>query len=67
MFAALLFPDTAAYDPEFADDTVFVLGLHGQLFLALVLLVALLAAGVGASRERHAASATTSSGLQHDR
>jgi uncharacterized protein DUF6640 len=47
MLGALLFPGTATYDPEFAADTVFVLGLHGQLFLALVLLVALLAATAG--------------------
>lgn len=47
MLGALLFPGTATYDPEFADDTVFVLGLHGQVFLALVLLVALLAATAG--------------------
>jgi len=45
MLGALLFPGTATYDPEFADDTVFVLGVHGQVFLALVLLVALLVAG----------------------
>ncbi|MBV2364527.1 DUF6640 family protein [Streptomonospora nanhaiensis] len=44
MLAAPLFPGTAAYDPEFADRTVFVLGLHGQLFLALVLITTLLAA-----------------------
>ncbi|MDA0563877.1 hypothetical protein LG943_05985 [Streptomonospora sp. S1-112] len=44
MLAAPLFPGTATYDPEFADRTVFVLGLHGQIFLALVLLTALLAA-----------------------
>ncbi len=47
MLGALLFPGTATYDPEFADDTVFVLGLHGQVFLALVLLAALLAASAG--------------------
>jgi hypothetical protein len=56
MFGALLFPDTAAYDPEFADQTVFVLGLHGQLFLALVLLAALLAAVVLAYRAEPARS-----------
>jgi hypothetical protein len=44
MLAALLFPGTATHDPEFADRTVFVLGLHGQVFLALVLLVALVGA-----------------------
>jgi hypothetical protein len=50
MLGALLFPGTATYDPEFADDTVFVLGLHGQVFLALVLLVALLVAVAGNAR-----------------
>ncbi|MER7210448.1 DUF6640 family protein [Streptosporangium sp. NPDC000239] len=44
MIGALLFPATATYDPEFADRTVFVLGLHGQVFMAIVLLVALLVA-----------------------
>jgi hypothetical protein len=52
MFGALLFPDTAAYDPEFADRTTFVLGLHGQLFLALVLIVLLGAATIAVLRER---------------
>lgn len=46
MIGALLFPGTATYDPEFADQTVFVLGLHGQIFLAIVML-ALLAAAAG--------------------
>ncbi|MGA6161332.1 DUF6640 family protein [Amycolatopsis magusensis] len=41
MAAAILFPGTAAYDPEFAGQTRFVLGLHGQVFLAVVLLLAL--------------------------
>jgi hypothetical protein len=50
MLGALLFPGTATYDPEFADDTVFILGLHGQVFLALVLLVALGAAVAGSTR-----------------
>ena len=50
MLAALLFPGTATYDPEFADRTVFVLGLHGQVFLALVLLLALFGAVVGLLR-----------------
>jgi len=50
MLGALLFPGTATHDPEFADDTVFILGLHGQVFLALVLLVALGAAVVGSLR-----------------
>ncbi|WP_431917968.1 DUF6640 family protein [Nonomuraea jabiensis] len=44
MIGALLFPGTATYDPEFADRTVFVLGLHGQVFMAIVLLLALLVA-----------------------
>ncbi|MBB5075013.1 DUF6640 family protein [Nonomuraea endophytica] len=44
MIGALLFPGTATYDPEFADHTVFVLGLHGQVFMAIVLLTALLIA-----------------------
>ncbi|ACZ88310.1 DUF6640 family protein [Streptosporangium roseum] len=50
MFGALLFPGTATYDPEFADRTVFVLGLHGQVFMALVLIVALLGAAAAAWR-----------------
>jgi hypothetical protein len=50
MLGALLFPGTATYDPEFAGDTVFVLGLHGQVFLALVLLAALVTAAWGSSR-----------------
>jgi hypothetical protein len=44
MLGALLVPGTAAYDPEFSDRTVFVLGLHGQVFMAVVLLLCLLAA-----------------------
>ncbi|MBF6128384.1 DUF6640 family protein [Nocardia brasiliensis] len=44
MAGALLFPDTATYDPEFAGRTVFVLGMHGQIFLALILLTALFGA-----------------------
>lgn len=50
MLGALLFPGTATYDPEFAGDTVFVLGLHGQVFLALVLLAALVTAAWGSTR-----------------
>jgi hypothetical protein len=46
------FPDTAAYDPEFAGRTTFVLGLHGQLFLAVVLLVALAGGAVTAWHTR---------------
>ncbi|SEH02065.1 hypothetical protein SAMN05444920_123121 [Nonomuraea solani] len=41
MIGALLFPGTATYDPEFSGRTVFVLGLHGQVFMAAVLLLAL--------------------------
>jgi len=52
MIGALLFPGTAAYDPEFADQTVFVLGLHGQIFMAIVLLLALLAAAGMVFRQR---------------
>lgn len=54
MLGALLFPGTATYDPEFADDTVFVLGLHGQVFLALVLLTALVTATWGSTRRLRA-------------
>ena len=56
MLGALLFPGTATYDPEFADDTVFVLGLHGQVFLALVLLAALVTATWASTRRRLPAS-----------
>ena len=41
MFVALLFPGTATYDPEFEGDTTFVLGLHGQMFMAAVTLLLL--------------------------
>ncbi|MFG3440091.1 DUF6640 family protein [Nonomuraea sp. NPDC047897] len=50
MFGALLFPDTATYDPEFSDRTVFVLGLHGQVFMAIVLLLVLLGAATAVAR-----------------
>ncbi|SCL65381.1 hypothetical protein GA0070606_4131 [Micromonospora citrea] len=50
MLGALLFPGTAAYDPEFADRTVFVLGMHGQIFMAVVLLLALVGSVAGALR-----------------
>ncbi|MGN9766100.1 DUF6640 family protein [Micromonospora sp. SD12] len=50
MLGALLFPGTAAYDPEFADQTVFVLGLHGQIFMAVVLLLVLIGSAAGALR-----------------
>jgi hypothetical protein len=56
MLGALLFPGTATYDPEFADDTVFVLGLHGQVFLALVLLAALVTAVWGSMRRLRASA-----------
>ncbi|GAB3449798.1 hypothetical protein GCM10027436_45050 [Actinophytocola sediminis] len=46
MFPALLFPDTATYDPEFVHETTFVLGLHGQLFMAVVTIVVLAVAVV---------------------
>ncbi|WP_336205588.1 hypothetical protein [Nonomuraea sp. LPB2021202275-12-8] len=42
MSGALVFPDTATHDPEFAGRTVFVLGLHGQAFMALVLILVLI-------------------------
>ncbi|GAA1990386.1 DUF6640 family protein [Amycolatopsis minnesotensis] len=48
MTGALLFPGTATYDPEFAGRTHFVLGLHGQVFMAIVLLLVLLGAAVAA-------------------
>ncbi|UNS97480.1 hypothetical protein MMF93_13990 [Streptomyces tubbatahanensis] len=44
MIGALLFPGTATYDPEFSTRTLFVLGVHGQVVMALVLTLVLLAA-----------------------
>ncbi|QIS09077.1 DUF6640 family protein [Nocardia arthritidis] len=44
MWGALLFPGTAAQDPEFAADSRKVLGIDFQLFIALVMLVGLSAA-----------------------
>ncbi|WP_225732345.1 MULTISPECIES: DUF6640 family protein [unclassified Nocardia] len=44
MWGALLFPGTAAQDPEFAADARKVLGIDFQLFIALVMLVGLSAA-----------------------
>ncbi|OKI10341.1 hypothetical protein A6A06_05240 [Streptomyces sp. CB02923] len=44
MIGALLFPGTATYDPEFAGRTLFVLGMHGQVFMAAVLTLTLLVA-----------------------
>lgn len=41
MWAALLFPGTAATDPEFEAEQSKVLGIHPQLFLGLVILVGL--------------------------
>jgi hypothetical protein len=41
MFGALLFPGTAATDPEFEATEPKVLRMHPQLFLALVLLAGL--------------------------
>lgn len=55
MTGALLFPDTATYDPEFADRTLFVLGLHGQVFMALILLTALLSASAASWRRADSA------------
>jgi hypothetical protein len=46
MFLALLFTGTASYDSEFGGDTTFVLGMHGQLFMAVVTLVVLAVATV---------------------
>ncbi|UBU15286.1 DUF6640 family protein [Nonomuraea gerenzanensis] len=57
MFPALLFPGTAGYDPEFRDETQFVLGLHGQLFMALVTLVILAVAAFLAHRRQRAVDA----------
>ncbi|MBG0815442.1 DUF6640 family protein [Planomonospora sp. ID82291] len=50
MAGALLFPGTATYDPEFAERTVFVLGLHGQVFMAIVLLLILSGAAAAIGR-----------------
>lgn len=41
MWATPLFPGTAATDPEFEGTDPPVLGLHPQMFLALVMLVGL--------------------------
>ncbi|GAA2790035.1 DUF6640 family protein [Nonomuraea dietziae] len=59
MLGALLFPGTATYDPEFSEKTVFVLGMHEQVFMALVLLVTLLSAA--AAPLRHLGSTTARS------
>ncbi|WP_344472282.1 DUF6640 family protein [Nonomuraea monospora] len=53
MFPALLFPGTATFDPEFRNETQFVLGLHGQMFMAVVTLAVLgLAAFLASTRRR---------------
>ncbi|GAA4910481.1 MFS family permease [Nonomuraea thailandensis] len=58
MFPALLFPGTATYDPEFGDETQFVLGLHGQMFMALVTLAMLaVATFLATARRRRGVSA----------
>ncbi|MCF6473167.1 hypothetical protein FAF44_32965 [Nonomuraea sp. MG754425] len=57
MFPALLFPGTASYDPEFANETQFVLGLHGQLFMAVLTLAILAVAAFLASARRRRADA----------
>jgi hypothetical protein len=44
MWSALLFPGTAARDPEFECTGHKVLGLDPQLFIALVMLTGLSAA-----------------------
>ncbi|KZM71281.1 DUF6640 family protein [Nocardia terpenica] len=51
MWGALLFPGTAAKDPEFECTSHRVLGMDVQLFIALVMLVGLSAA-VGVERGR---------------
>lgn len=50
MVGALPFPDTATYDPEFADQTLFILGLHGQVLMAIALLLILLGAATATLR-----------------
>ncbi|MFD7664823.1 DUF6640 family protein [Streptomyces sp. NPDC059788] len=50
MIGALLFPGTATYDPEFAGRTLFVLGMHGQVFMAIVLTLTLLGAAAAVLR-----------------
>jgi hypothetical protein len=57
MFPALLFPGTATYDPEFKDETQFVLGLHGQMFMAVVTLAILvIAVALAVTRRRQVTS-----------
>lgn len=56
MFPALLFPGTASYDPEFKSETTFVLGLHGQMFEALITLAILAAAALLTVRGRRRTS-----------
>ncbi|MEU3628597.1 hypothetical protein BS329_40840 [Amycolatopsis coloradensis] len=50
MIGALLFPGTATYDPEFVDRTLFVFGLHGQVLMAIVLILVLLGAAAATLR-----------------
>lgn len=57
MLGALLFPGTATHDAEFADQTVFVLGLHGQVFMAIVPMLVL--TGAAAATRRTPAEPTT--------
>ncbi|GGN58933.1 hypothetical protein GCM10010112_13220 [Actinoplanes lobatus] len=56
MFPALLLPGTATYDPQFRAGTQFILGLHGQLFMAAVTLAILAAATFLALPHRRAAT-----------
>lgn len=69
MLGALLFPDTATHDPEFAEHTLFILGLHGQVFMAIVLLLALLgaAAAITAHAPRQDDTATLRTNEGHHR
>jgi hypothetical protein len=60
MFGALLFPGTAAYDPEFADHNAVILGLHSQLVLALIVLATLIAAVLGDRSPRSDSSTSNS-------
>jgi hypothetical protein len=57
MFGALLLPGTATHDPEFEGDYMTVFGLHGQIFLAIVLLALLLLAVFGVLRSSPQAGA----------
>ncbi|KAA2264031.1 hypothetical protein F0L68_08545 [Solihabitans fulvus] len=57
MLPAMLFPGTATYDPEFRGATRFVLGMHGQVFEALLTLVLLAVAVLLATAGRRRAAA----------